>query len=114
MTAIHEIPLTPQPQTLQCEMGGVLYSFRFKWNRIIGAWVMDIRDAAGDPIGGTGGLDGVPLVTGTDLLGQFRYLAIGGGIPMIVMTIAVGQSPDEVPTFRNLGVDGHLFFETAS
>jgi hypothetical protein len=93
-------------------MGGTTYALHFKFNRIMQAWVMDIRDASDQPIGGAGGLDGIPLVTGTDLLGQFRYLAIGGGIPMIVMTIAVGHSPDEVPTFQNLGIDGHLFFQT--
>jgi hypothetical protein len=112
MTAIRELPLTPRPQTLTCELGGTTYLFRFKWNRIIQAWVMDIRDSAGLPIAGLAGLDGIPLVTGTDLLGQFRYLAIGGGLPMIVMTIAVGRSPDEVPNFRNLGTDGHVFFQT--
>jgi hypothetical protein len=112
MTTIHEIPLTPRAQVMRCDMGGVTYTFHFKYNKAMQCWIMDIRDGNDFPIGGTGGLDGIPLVTGTDLLGQFRYLGIGGGIPMIVMTVAVGHSPDEVPTFTNLGVDGHLYFET--
>jgi hypothetical protein len=65
---------------------------------------MDIGDVFDAPL-----VNGIPLVTGTDLFGQFRYLGIGGGLPMIVMTIAVGRSPDEIPTYENLGIDRHVY-----
>jgi hypothetical protein len=57
-------------------------------------------------------LTGIPIVTGTDLFGQFRYLGIGGGLPLIAVTIGLGHSPDEIPTFDNLGIDSQLFFKT--
>jgi hypothetical protein len=70
--------------------------------------MLDIYDSNWDPI-----VMGTPLVTGTDLLGQFGYLGIGKSgaswVQLVVMTIAVGHSPDEVPTFQDLGVDGHLY-----
>ena len=110
MSSVHEIPLKPRPQILRCDVGGIIYTFRFKYNMAMQCWIMDIYDVEGYPIGGTGGLSGIPLVTGVDLLGQFRYLGIGGGVPMIVMTVAVGKSPDENPTYQNLGIDGHLYY----
>lgn len=69
---------------------------------------MDVYDLSGfTPV-----LLGVPLVTGADLLEQFGYLAIGAQAIMTTMTIGPGVSPDEVPGFRNLGIDGHLYVTT--
>jgi predicted Zn-dependent protease with MMP-like domain len=107
MSTIWEIPLTPRPQTMRIDIGSAFYVVSVKFNTVIKAWVMDIDDAVNNPV-----LHGIPLVTGTDLFGQFRYMGIGGGLPMIVMTIGPGRSPDDVPNYQNLGIDGHVYFKT--
>jgi len=104
---IWEIPLTPRVQEMRIDINGTLYTLHFKYNVVCNTWVLDINDAADAPL-----LHGIPLVTGTDLFGQFRYLGIGGGLPMIVMTVGPGRSPDEIPTWENLGIDGHVYFQT--
>jgi hypothetical protein len=111
MATIYEIPLSPQAQRVRVDIGAATYTLTLRWNQFMAAWVMDIHDLNDIPLA-LRGLNGVPLVTGTDLLGQFRYLGIGGGVPMIAMTIGPGRSPDEVPSYTDLGIDSHLFFET--
>jgi hypothetical protein len=107
VSTISELPLIPRTQTLRTDMAGTTYTLHFRYNRACGSWVMNVGDADDVLI-----LGGIPLVTGTDLFGQFRYMGIGGGIPMIVMTIGPGVSPDTVPTYENLGIDGRVFFKT--
>jgi hypothetical protein len=89
-------------------LSGVEYTLVFQWNQVSNCWILDIYDTTGlIPI-----LRGTPLITGADLLNQYLYLdiAVSGGL--LVETLAVGHSPDEVPTFTNLGSDGHLFYVT--
>jgi len=100
--------MSPRAQVFQVDIGSVYYTLNLRWNRVNQTWIMDILDNLDTPM-----CMGVPLVTGVDLLGQFRYLGIGGGVPMITMTIAVGHSPDEIPVYDNLGIDAHLFYKTA-
>lgn len=107
MSTVWEIPLTPHAQRMRLDIGGTVYTLHFKYNSVIQAWMMDVNDSADNPI-----LEGVPLVTGSDLFGQFRYLGIGGGLPMIVMTIGPGMSPDNIPQYADLGVDGHVYYMT--
>jgi hypothetical protein len=108
MSTIWEIPLSPRAQRMRMDIGGTFYVLHFKYNSVLNAWIMDVNDTNDIPI-----LEGVPLVTGSDLFGQFRYFGIGGGLPMIVMTVGPGRSPDEVPNYTNLGIDGHVYFETS-
>jgi hypothetical protein len=108
MSTIWELPLTPQKaQRMRVDLGGTMYMLHFRFNRVSNTWMMEVNDANDAPL-----VHGIPLVTGTDLFGQLRYLGIGGGLPMVVMTIAVGRSPDEIPTWENLGLDGHVYFRT--
>jgi|SRR5215471_208730 len=107
MTTIYEIPLTPRAQKMTLMMGNAQYTMHFRFNRITDTWILDVNDSADNGL-----VHGIPLVTGVDLFGQLRYLGIGGGVPMIVMTIAVGRSPDEIPTYENLGIDSHVYFKT--
>jgi hypothetical protein len=97
---IREIPLVPRNQRLTVDINGTSYILLVSWNRSSGCWIMDIHDALDNKL-----LCGVPLVTGANLLEQF-----GTNISMVVVTIAVGHSPDEVPTYANLGLDGHLYY----
>jgi hypothetical protein len=102
MSEPFEIPLINQPQLLGVTLNGVGYQLRVIWNDFSQCWVMDLLDGDGNPI-----IQGIPLVTGTDLISQFKYLVIGG--QFIVQS---DNDTDVVPTFTSLGDTGHLYFVT--
>jgi len=110
--ALHsEIPTSPsQPFSQTTDIQGVVYTLKFRWNHISKSWTMDIytEDEAGKWI------CGIPLVTGCDLLEQFAYLPMGRNTMLTVMTVGPGVSPNTVPNFENLGIDGHLYMTTPS
>lgn len=97
-----EIPLGPSPRKLQITLASVSYQLVTRWCDPISTWVLNILDANGNDI-----LDGIPLVTGLDLLDQFGYLLFGG--ELIAQTDNAKDSP---PTLANLGSTGHLYFAT--
>lgn len=98
-----EIPLTPQPQTFTIALSGVDYRLTVQWrNAEQGGWVLDIADTSNNPI-----IEGIPLVTGVDLLEQYAYLGLGG-----VLWCQTTADPDAVPTFDNLGSGSHLYWFT--
>ena len=100
--SVYEIPLSPTPQTLSIVLAGVTYNLRFDYaNAPEAGWYMDISDASLNPL-----VCGVPLVTGADLLAQYGYLGIGGKL-----FVATDGDAGAVPTFTNLGVDPHLYFQ---
>jgi hypothetical protein len=107
MSTIWQVPLSPRNQQLVLDIGGTSYTLHFNYNVVNQTWIVDVADANDNPI-----CNGISLVTGVDLFGQFRYLGIGGGVPMITMTMGVGHSPDEIPTFDNLGIEAQVFFQT--
>ena len=84
---------------------GNTYTLILKWNKRAQCWCLDILDS----IGQYKYMSGIPLVTGCDLLEQFLYFSFGVNTFWTVMTIGPGEPPDQVPTFWNLGGDGHLF-----
>lgn len=96
----YEIPLTPQPQRFLISLGGVDYELTVSWCGPASAWTLDIRSADGSDI-----VVGISMVTGVDLLGQYKHLGLPGQL--------VAQSDvdlDRVPDFGSLGVSGHLYF----
>lgn len=95
-----EIPLQPTPQTLAIQLGGSQYILAVYWNLVSLCWMLDIYDVNENPL-----LRGIPLVTGTDLLNPFEYAGIDG--ELVVQT---DSDPNSVPTFQNLGSQGHLYF----
>lgn len=97
-----EVPLVAAPQTLSVSLAGTVYSLRMSWCKFSQCWVGEIADSSGNPL-----LQGFPLVTGTNLLGQYAYKGIGGAL-----VVASDGDPDAVPTFTNLGRQGHLYFVT--
>jgi len=102
MSTPYEIPLIAAPQTFNITLADIEYKLTVKWCGAGPCWVMDIATAQGELI-----LGSVPLVTGTDLLGQYEYLGIKGRLEVesdVVLT--------DVPDFTNLGVTGHLYFIT--
>jgi hypothetical protein len=100
MTTPFEIPLSPTPQTFAIELDGVSYRMIVKWCPVNGFWLFDLALADDTPI-----LQGIPITTSGDLLGQFGYLGIGG--QLIAQT---DHDPTAPPTFDNLGVTSHLYF----
>lgn len=97
-----EIPLRPQAQTLSVLLGETIYNLRIIWvDAPDTGWLMDISDANGEAL-----LTGVPLVAGADLLEQYRDLGFVG-------KLFCGTDGDLLtpPTYGNLGVTAHLFYE---
>jgi len=95
-----EVPLTATPQRVSVTLGTETYLMTVRWNKPAQCWVFDLANQGGTEI-----LTGVPIVTGADLLEQFEYMEFGGAL------IAQSDSDiDTVPTFTNLGTEGHLYF----
>ena len=101
--SVFEVPLNGQPQTLRITLGNVAYQLTVQWRNACG-WVMDIATVSGTAI-----LQGVPLVTGADLLAQYRYLGIAGSL-----FVSTDADPSAVPTYANLGTASHLYFAVKS
>lgn len=93
------IPLVPEPQKLAISLGGVNYVLKLRYNARLELWLLDIADAEERPL-----VSGIPLVTGADLLGQYRHLGIKGAL------IAYEGGSDRPPMFDTLGVTGGLVF----
>ncbi len=99
---VSEIPLTAVPQSFSISLNSVIYNLTIVWNTQSTSWTLDIADVNSNPI-----LQGIPLITGADLLEQYAYAGIGG-------SLYVQSDGDQtaVPTFSNLGTTGHLYFVT--
>lgn len=96
-----EIPLTPSAQKFQIALGLLTYTLTLKWvDQPNGGWTLDIGDSDENPIVG-----GIPLITGADLLEQYKYVGIPG--QLIVQT---DHDINAVPTYENLGINSHLYF----
>lgn len=94
------LPVSSTAQSFFVQLVNVSYKLTFRWNAVAVCWVMDIADAEEVPI-----VQGIPVVTGTDLLSPYAYLGIGGGL----VALTEGNQ-DAVPTFENLGSGGNVYF----
>lgn len=103
---VFTIPLqVGTPQTFDIQLGGTSYQLTLLYRNDtsgLGGWTVDIADGSGNPI-----VQGIPLVTGADLLAQYKYLGFMGAL--VAQTTS---NPDAVPTFSNLGDDGQLYWVT--
>lgn len=99
---VFSIPLeVGKPQALSIELGGLTYQLTFLYRNDPNAgWTVDIADSAGNPI-----VQGIPLVTGADLLAQYRHLGFNGAL-----VVQTAHDPDAVPTFENLGKDAQVYW----
>lgn len=96
-----EIPLTPDGQRFTITLSGIDYQLRVQWrNSLEGGWTLDIAETSGKPI-----VNGIPLVTGCNLLAPYAYLGFTG-----VLWVQTTAEPDAVPTFDNLGAGSHLYW----
>lgn len=100
----YEIPTAPTPLQCGISLGGIQYQLQITWNNIAQIWVLNISDNNGNAI-----LNGIALTCGLDLLGQFEYLNLGGSL-----YAQTDNAPNAVPTFTNLGEQGHLYFVVAN
>lgn len=100
MATPFEVPLSPTPQTFLLPLAGVTYRMTVRWNVPALCWQLDIADDQDRPI-----LSSIPIVTGLDLLAQYRYLGIKGRL-----VVQTDYDLYAVPTFENLGIAGHLYF----
>lgn len=116
MPNFFEIPLSGSPQRFSISLPienspdnalasyTLTFQYRAVYPEMAGGcgWTVDLADAPGNPI-----LCGMPLVTGTDLLGQYAYLNLGGHL-----VVSSEGIPDAVPTFGNLGSGSHVYWVT--
>lgn len=102
MTTVARLPLRAASQRLSITLAGTPYSLWVRWNRFAEAWILDIADINNNPI-----VNGIPLVTGANLLEQYAYLDIGG--QLIAQTDSAPLLP---PAYNNLGDTANLYFLT--
>lgn len=95
-----EIPLSGQSQNFATTLAGVQYQLSFQWRNAAQTWFLDIADAEGNAL-----VSGIALVTGADLLGQYKHLGIGGAL-----FVVSDDAPANMPTYENLGSGSHLYF----
>ena len=95
------LPLKPYPQRLTTLLNGVSYNMRTRWSNMSNCWMLDLADVDNNPMVGS-----IPLVTGANLLSQYDYLGIGGGL----YVYDTSGPPDAVPGFSGLGVIGFVAF----
>lgn len=101
MATAQEIPLIPQNQSFTITLGGIEYTMSVSWRdapNSNGGWVLDLSD-------GVNAIQGIPLVTGADLMAQYKYINFPG--QLWVQSDFDTQAP---PTFDNLGSSSHLYF----
>jgi hypothetical protein len=103
MNTISVVPLTAAAQTLTIGLGGVTYNLTLLYRDTPeGGWTLDIADANDVPI-----LQGIPLVSGVDVLAQYGYLGFGGRLGVFN-----GNDPDSPLTYDNLGSDYQMLWVT--
>lgn len=100
MYTTYQIPLSPQPQKQRISLSGVYYNLTVKWNIQTNCWILDIADVNNNPM-----ISGMPLITGADLLAQYKYLNFNG-----ILIAACDNNMFQVPDITNLGTTGHLYF----
>ena len=103
MANFYVIPLTPKAQVFKISLGGTDYWLRLTYiDTDEGGWLLDIADANNKAL-----VNGIPLVTGCNLLKQYNHLGFAGR-----MWVQTTSDPDAVPTKVNLGTDALLYWVT--
>jgi len=102
--AVYKIPLiVGTPQSLNVIFGVTEYRLRLLYRDAPeGGWTLDIIDS----VSNTELVCGIPLVTGTDLLRQYRHLGITGSL----VAFTDSDPAETPPTFDNLGGSSNLYF----
>lgn len=61
-------------QTSRIVLSGTIFTLEFRYNLRMSRWIMNVEDAAGNPI-----LMGIPILIGINLTDQYATLAIPEG-----------------------------------
>ncbi|MFG1260017.1 hypothetical protein V5F79_22075 [Xanthobacter flavus] len=107
MATVYEIPVKAGAgnQTLSIDLAGKTYRLSLAWRNAKDAgWTLDIADADRNPL-----VNGVPLVTGADLLAPYRHLGFSGSL-----FVTTDGAPDVPPGFAELGRTAHLYWVPAA
>ena len=96
----YEVPLISGAQTFAITLAGVDLQLTLRWCDPAACWMLSLAYVSGTEL-----VSSIPVVTGTDLLGQHAHLGIGGSL--YAQSIS---DPNAVPTYESLGTDGLLFF----
>lgn len=96
-----DVPMKPIPQRFTVELGGRPLAIVSRWNDVAALWFVDLYD--GNTLAPL--ILSMPLVTGADLLAQYRHVGLAGSL--VAFT---DGSPNDPPTFANLGSDGCLVY----
>lgn len=108
MATLYTIPLIVGAQTFAITLGNISYTFEVTYaDAEEGGYVLGIRDASNNLL-----VDGIPFVTGVNLLAPYKYLNIGGGD--ISLYIATNGDFTATPTYENLGTAAKLYARSAS
>lgn len=98
---LYKIPLIAEPQTFDIEVGGTSYIVTTKWNGELPAWELTAKyTETGETL-----FDALPLVTGVDLMAQYKHLGIDG--TLFCTTFGDEDAP---PTLENLGIQSFLYY----
>ena len=101
---VFRIPLTNTSQNFNINLSGIPLTLITRWNQFMPAWELGFKDTnSQESI-----YSFVPLVTGTDLISQFKY---NGILPGILLCFTDGNA-DDIPTQTNLGLSSNLFYIT--
>lgn len=99
---LFEIPLMNVPQQFAITLSGTDLIMVCRWNEQAQVWELELIDA----LTGASLVACLPLVTGVDLLAQYRHL----GIPGQLIVYTDGDTTQAPPTLDNLGDDAKLYY----
>ena len=99
---IFRIPVTSSNQEFNVILDGIRYALNLYWNKPMMLWVLDFKNTdTGEMLA-----NGVPMVTGCDVLEQFKYLGFTGSL------VAYLDSSLEPPKHADLDGGGRFYFIT--
>lgn len=96
------IPLANTPQRFEIALGDTEYTVQCRWNPAADSWIVDMWRADN----GASIFCNLPLVTGVDLLAQYRHLVQGS------LHIYTDGDENATPTMDNLGKESNLYYIT--
>lgn len=87
--AVSEIPLSPENQAFSISLAGQSFQMAITWRAAF--WCLDIMDSTGADL-----IKGIPLITGADLLAQYRFLGTGFRSMSVVITRRMTTPPKAI------------------
>lgn len=98
--AVSEIPLSPENQRFSISVAGQSLQMAVTWRAAF--WCLDIMDSTGADL-----IKGIPLITGANLLAQYRYLGLS-----FSLYVNCDDPANDNPTQTDLGIKSHLYAVT--